>query len=56
MLFHRICENIKNARGCIIEQVALNKSCLLVKNILQNTQTLHVFTMTIKKDSIYKCI
>jgi hypothetical protein len=39
---------------CIIEQVALNKSSLLLKNILQNTQTLQLYTITIKTESIYK--
>ncbi len=35
----------------IIEQVALNKSSLLQKNILQNTQTLQLFTKVIKMPS-----
>jgi hypothetical protein len=36
------------------EQVAGNKLSLLPKNILQNTQTLKLFTMNIKTESIYK--
>ncbi len=35
-------------------EVASNKSSLSLKIILQNTQTLHLFTMLIKKESIYK--
>jgi hypothetical protein len=38
----------------IIEQVALNKSSLLLMTILQNTQTLHLITKIIKTESIYK--
>ncbi len=37
-----------------IEQVAWNKSSLLLKSILQNTQTLQLFKMIIKMESIYK--
>jgi hypothetical protein len=37
-----------------IEQVALNKSSLLLMTILQNTQTLQVFTQIIKTESFYK--
>jgi hypothetical protein len=32
----------------MIEQVASNKPSLLLKNVLQNTQTLHLFTVKIK--------
>jgi hypothetical protein len=35
------------------EQVVQNKSGLLLKNILQDTQTLHLFTKIIKTESIY---
>jgi len=38
----------------MIEQVALNKSSLLLRNILQPTQTLQYFTIIIKTESIYK--
>jgi hypothetical protein len=34
------------------EQIALNKSSLLLKNILQNTQTSQLFTIDIKTESI----
>ncbi len=40
--------------ACIIEQVALNKSNLQLKIILQNTQTLQLFKKIIKTESIYK--
>ncbi len=40
----------------MIEQVACNKSSLLLKNILQNTQTLQLFTMNNKTESIKKFI
>ncbi len=40
--------------GNMIEQIATNKSSLLLKNILQNTQILQLFTMVIKTESIYK--
>jgi hypothetical protein len=36
------------------EQVALNKSTLLQMNILQNTQTLQLYTKMIETESIYK--
>ncbi len=36
------------------EQVSLNKSSLLLKNILQNTRTLQLLTKIIKTESIYK--
>ncbi len=36
------------------KQVPWNKSSLLLKKILQNTQTLQLFTMNIKTESIYK--
>jgi len=38
----------------IIEQVAWNKSSLLRKILKLNTQTLQLFTMIIKVESIYK--
>jgi len=38
----------------IIEQVALNESISLLKIILQNKQTLQLFTKIIKKEMIYK--
>ncbi len=38
----------------IIVQVASNKSSLLLKTILQSTQTLHMLTMNIKTRIIYK--
>ncbi len=34
--------------------VAQNKSSLLLKNVLQNTQTLQLFTMNFKTEIIYK--
>jgi hypothetical protein len=37
-----------------MEQVALNQSSLVLKNILQNTQTLLLFTKIIKTESINK--
>ncbi len=37
----------------MIEQAAWNKSSFLLKNILQNTQALQLFTMIIKSESIY---
>ncbi len=37
-----------------MEQAALNKQSLLLKNILQNAQKLQVFTNNIKAESIYK--
>ncbi len=40
--------------GIFIEQVPSNKSSLLLKNILQNTQRLQLFTINIKTESIYK--
>ncbi len=40
--------------GRIIEQVALNKLSLLLKIILQNTQTLQLFMKIIKTESMYK--
>jgi hypothetical protein len=43
-------------KSIIIEQVAWNISSLLLNNILQNTQTLQLFTMIIKTESIYKSI
>jgi hypothetical protein len=38
----------------MIEQIAWNKSSLVLKKILQNTQTLQLFTMIIKSESIFK--
>jgi hypothetical protein len=38
----------------IIEQVDSNKLSLLLKNILQNTQLLQLFTEIIKTEIIYK--
>jgi hypothetical protein len=38
----------------MIEQVVQNKLGLLLKNILQNTQTVQLFTVIIKTESIYK--
>ena len=39
----------------IAEQVALNKSSLLLKIQKQNTQTLQLFTVIIKTESTCKC-
>ena len=41
-------------KATLIEQVALNRSSLLLSNILQNAQTLQLFTANIKTESIYK--
>jgi hypothetical protein len=38
----------------MVDQFAWNKPSLLLKNILQNTQSLQVFAMNIKTESIYK--
>ncbi len=38
----------------MMEQVAWNKSSLLLRFILQNTQTLQLFTTNIKTEGIYK--
>ncbi len=38
----------------MIEQVASNKSSLLLKIVLQNAQTLQLFTINIKTEIIYK--
>jgi hypothetical protein len=38
----------------IMEEVVRNKSSLVLKNYLQNTQTLELFIMVIKIESIYK--
>jgi hypothetical protein len=38
----------------MIEQVDQNKSGLLLKNILQDTQIYHLFTKIIKTESIYR--
>ncbi len=38
----------------MMEQVALNKSSLLLKIILQNSQTLQLFGMDIKTECSYK--
>jgi hypothetical protein len=38
----------------MIEQVAFNKSSLLLKIHKQNTQTLKIFTKIINTESIYK--
>jgi hypothetical protein len=38
----------------MIEKVVLKKSSLLLKNILQPTQTLQQFTKIIKTERIYK--
>jgi hypothetical protein len=38
----------------MIEQVALNKSSLLLKIQKQNAQTLRLFIKIIKRESIYK--
>jgi hypothetical protein len=40
----------------IIEQVAYNKSSLLLKIIVQNAQTLQLFSQIIKTESIYKLL
>jgi hypothetical protein len=39
---------------CMIDQVASNKSSLLLKDISQNAQTLQLFAMNIKTEIIYK--
>jgi len=39
--------------GNIIEQAASNKSSLLLRMQIDNTQTLQLFTMIIKTESIY---
>jgi hypothetical protein len=38
----------------MIEQIGHNKLGLLLKNILQNTQTVQLFTVIIKTEIIYK--
>jgi len=38
----------------VIDQVAWNESSLILNNILQNTQTLQLFTNDIKTESIIK--
>jgi hypothetical protein len=38
----------------MIAQVVKNKLSLLLKNNLQNAQTLQLFTMIIKTESMYK--
>ncbi len=40
----------------VIEQVTSNKSSLLLKIILQNSQTLHLFTKIIKTEISLKVI
>jgi hypothetical protein len=40
----------------MIEEVAWYKSSFLLLNILQNTQTLQLFTINIKTESIYKLL
>jgi hypothetical protein len=40
--------------GWILEQVPSNKLSLILKIQLQNTQTLQLFTNTIKTESFYK--
>ncbi len=40
--------------GCTTEQVALNKSSLLLKIQMQNTQALQLFTLVIKTETIDK--
>jgi hypothetical protein len=42
------------AKSNMIEQVAWNKSSLILNIILQNTQKLQVFTKKIKAQSYYK--
>jgi hypothetical protein len=41
---------------CLIEKVTLNKSSLLPKIILQNTQTLQIFTIIFKQKNVYKVV
>ncbi len=41
-------------KSSIIEQIALNKSSLLLMIHKQNTQILQLFTKIIKTESIYK--
>jgi hypothetical protein len=41
-------------RMLIIKQVTLNKSTLSLKILMLNAQTLKLFTMKIKRESIYK--
>jgi len=38
-----------------MKQVDWDDSSLTLRNVLQNTQTLQLFTMSIKIKSIYKC-
>ncbi len=38
----------------MIEQVAWNQSSLIQKNIFQSTQTLRLFIINIRTESIYK--
>jgi len=45
-----------NKCGTIIEQVASNKSCLLLNIRMQNTITLQLFTEITKTESIYKSV
>jgi hypothetical protein len=48
----RVVQMFEFVNSYIIKQVALNKSSLLLKIQMQNTETLQLFTMTI--ESIYK--
>ncbi len=48
-----IVQQFRHPNTFTIGQVTYNSS-LLLKNILQNTQTLQLFTMNIKTESIYK--
>ncbi len=45
---------IPQGKMSIIEQITWNKSRLLLQNILQNTQTLQLFSLIIKKVIILK--
>jgi hypothetical protein len=44
--------NRTSTANSIIEQVVMNKSSILLKNILQNTHTLQLHTMIIKTEKI----
>jgi hypothetical protein len=46
--------NINKISMTMLEPVALNKSSLVLKNILQSPQILQLFTMNIKTDFFYK--
>ncbi len=57
--FRKCSTKLHNEIACVndpstIEQVAWNKSGLILKIILQNSQTLQLFTINIQTEMIYK--